>query len=75
MQIGKFMEFAPLFTQDHEGRIWQCRPRTDLYRLNVWNPDGTLSMVVEKDVPRMPKTDQEIEEEREIVLQAQNGAS
>lgn len=68
MQMGKFMEYAPLFTQDHEGRIWQCRPRTDLYRLNVWNPDGTLSMVVEKDVPRMPKSEEEIEEEREIVL-------
>jgi len=68
MQMGKFVEYAPLFTQDHEGRIWQCRPRSDIYRLNVWNPDGTLSMVVEKDTPLMPKSEQEIEEEREIVL-------
>jgi len=68
MQMGKFVEFAPLFTQDHEGRVWQCRARSDVYRLNVWNTDGTLSMVVEKDVPVMRKTEEEIEEEREIVL-------
>ncbi|MFC1529733.1 6-bladed beta-propeller [Gemmatimonadota bacterium] len=68
MQMGKYIENAPLFTQDHEGRVWQCRPRTDIYRLNVWNPDGTLSMVVEKDVPVMPKSAEEIEEERELVL-------
>ena len=68
MQMGKFMEYAPLFAQDHEGRVWQCRPRSDVYRLNVWNPDGTLSMVVEKDVPVMPKSEEEMEEERELIL-------
>ncbi len=62
------VEFAPLFAQDHEGRVWQCRARSDVYRLNVWNTDGTLSMVVEKDVPVMRKTEEDIEEERELVL-------
>jgi hypothetical protein len=68
MQMGALAENAPLYAQDNEGRVWQCRPRTDVYQLNVWNPDGTLSMVVEKDTPPIPKSDQEIEEEREVVM-------
>ncbi len=68
LQLGGVAENVPLYTQDAAGRIWQCRPRTDLYQLNVFNADGTMNMVVEKDVPPIPKSDQEIEEEREIVM-------
>ena len=67
MQMGKFVEFAPLYAQDRQGRVWQCRSRSDVYRLTVWNLDGTRDMVVEKDVPVMRKTEEEIEEERELV--------
>ena len=68
LQLGGIQENVPLYTQDSEGRIWQCRPRSDQYQINVWNSDGTTDMVVEKDVPPIPKTEQEIEEEREAVL-------
>jgi len=68
LQLGGVAENIPLYTQDAEGRIWQCRPRTDIYQLNVFNIDGTLNMVVEKDVPLIPKSDQEIDEEREVVM-------
>lgn len=68
LQLGGMAENVPLYTQDSEGRIWQCRPRTDTYQMNVWNPDGTLNMVIEKDVDPIPKSEQEIEEEREMVM-------
>ncbi len=67
LQLGGIAELQPLYTQDSEGRIWQCRPRADIYQLNVWNPDGTQNMVVEKDAAPIPKSEQEIEEERETV--------
>ncbi len=68
LQLGGLQENVPLYTQDSESRIWQCRPRSDVYQITVWNSDGTTNMVVEKDVPPIPKSEQEIEEERETVL-------
>jgi hypothetical protein len=68
LQLGGVQENIPLYTLDGEGRIWQSRPRSDLYQINVFNPDGTMDMVVEKDVPPIPKSQQEIDEERETVM-------
>jgi hypothetical protein len=57
----------PLYTQDDQGRIWQCRARADLYEINVYNPSGTIERVVEKDFEPIRKTEQELADEQQMI--------
>ena len=64
----------PLYTQDDRGRIWQSRPRTDAYEINVFSPAGGLERVVEKDFTPIAKTEEELAEEKRLIrelIQAQ----
>ena len=61
----KIVQFTD--TQDDQDRIWQCRPRTDAYEVNVFNSTGSLERVVEKDFTPIAKTEQELADEKEIV--------
>lgn len=70
IQLGGFIDKFPLYTIDGQGRIWQTRSRTDVYEVNVWNPEGSLDRVVEKEFEKLAKSEEEIEEEREIVRRA-----
>ncbi len=76
LQLGGMGEQVPLYTQDDQGRVWQTRARTDIFEVNVYNPEGSLDRVVEKEHARIEKSEEEIEEEREMVqrlLAAQMG--
>lgn len=70
LQLGGIADKFPLYTIDSQGRIWQTRSRTDIYEVNVWNPEGSLDRVVEKEFEKLAKSEEEIEEEREIVRRA-----
>jgi hypothetical protein len=74
MAFEGFQSKIPLYTQDDQGRIWQCRPRTDAYEVNVFSPTGLLERVVEKDFTPIAKSEEELEEERRMIrelIQAQ----
>lgn len=74
MQFGGMADKFPFYTQDDQGRVWQARALNDAYEVNVWNPEGSLDRVIEKEFDRLEKTDEEIVEEQEMVrrmLQAQ----
>ncbi len=57
----------PYYTQDDQGRIWQCRSRTDAYEVNVFSSTGSLERVVEKDFTPIAKTEQELADEKEMI--------
>ena len=67
MAIEGMESKVPVYTQDDQGRIWQCRPRTDAYEVNVFNSTGSLERVVEKDFTPIAKTEQELADEKEMV--------
>jgi len=76
MQLGGIQDKFPFYAQDDQGRVWQALAVTDAYEMNVWNPDGSLDRVVEKEFNKIEKTEEEIAEEQEMVrriLQAQLG--
>ncbi len=70
MQLGGLQDQMPLYTQDDQSRVWQVRARTDVYEINVFGPDGTLERVVEKDFQPLPKTQEEIQYEKDLVMRA-----
>ena len=78
IQLGGMQDKFPFYAQDDQGRVWQVLARNDVYELNVWNTDGSLERVVEKEFSRLAKTEEEIAEEREVVrrlLQASIGGA
>ncbi len=68
LQLGGLQDQIPFYTIDDQDRVWQTRARTDVFEVNVWNPDGSLDRVIEKEFERIRKSEQEIEEEREMVM-------
>jgi len=67
MQLGSTQEKVPVYCVDGEGQIWQTRARTDAYEINVYSPEGELVRVVEKEFEGIPKSEGEIQEEKEFV--------
>ena len=67
MQLGGTQDKVPVYCVDPEGRIWQTRGRTDAYQVNVYSRQGQLERVVEKEFEGFPKTEQEIQDEKEMM--------
>ncbi len=70
LQLGGMQDQIPFYTQDDQGRVWQTRARTDVFEVNVYNPEGSLDRVVEKEHVKIEKSEEEIQEERELVQRA-----
>lgn len=70
LQLGGMQEQVPFYTQDDQGRVWQTRARTDLFEVNVYNPEGSFDRVIEKEHVKIEKSAEEIQEEKDLVQRA-----
>lgn len=58
---GSFLSAA--FTASPEGMVYVAPTSSEEYRVDVFNPDGSLYGRIERDIPRVEKTPSEIEDE------------
>ena len=70
LQLGGLQDQIPFYTQDDQGRVWQTRARTDIFEVNVYNPEGSLDRVVEKEHVKIEKSEEEIQDEKDMVERA-----
>lgn len=55
--------FSAAFTASPEGMVYVAPTSSEEYRVDVFNPDGSLYGIIERDIPRVEKSQSEIEDE------------
>jgi len=68
--MGSFLDnalFSSAFTAGRDGRVYVAPISTSEYRINVYGPEGDSLGVITRDMPRVRKTPEEMEEERRLI--------
>jgi hypothetical protein len=72
MDARSFARVEPVIAVDALDRVWQTYRRHDEYRITVFELDGTVDRVVEKEFDQIRKSEAELEEERQLYVRMMN---
>jgi hypothetical protein len=67
MNIGGSDAGLPVFTASQDGTVYTSTLSTEEFVIRFQNPDGTEMLTIEEPFTRVPKTPEEIENEREYI--------
>jgi len=66
MDTRSLARAEPVIVTDGEDRVWQTFRRHDEYTISVFQLDGAVDRIVEKEFDQIRKADVELEEERQL---------
>lgn len=59
--------FSCSYAAERDGYVYVAPTSSSEYAIEIYRPDGTLDSVIEREMPRVEKTQQELEEETAMV--------
>ncbi|MCK5116136.1 MAG: 6-bladed beta-propeller [Candidatus Aegiribacteria sp.] len=68
--MASFLEnaiFSVAFAAERDGFVYVAPVSSSEYRIDIYSPDGTLMSTIERDIPRVEKSAEEIEEETAMI--------
>ena len=68
--MASFLEnaiFSVAFAADRDGVVYIAPVSSSEYRIDIYSPDGTLMSTIERDMPRVEKSPEEIEDETAMI--------
>ena len=64
--IGSSEASQPLFTASQDGLVYTSSLSTTVFRVDYWNPDGSRLLTIEESFTPVPRSQEEINREREF---------